>query len=532
MKKKKQILTTMRLIIALMMGLGVSACVGNPVSDHANAHSVDSSLNLWLEKDAIPYLRQQFGQHPRFKGQPILLVRMQGDNVQPRIDELTEQIRDTIIDALLKEPGLNFFWRPAVLPWQHHQSFEDADCSDYQNVHYYIGIDCGLSKVNGNLYVKVRALNLTEHKWVSGFGKTWQGEPMRNQLAALEREHPDPYLRGLRPLPFTDQQPDLLAAYLARNLSCLLRQGSADDLVVHVPEPAGTAPGVFKTALDLVGKYLARFREVEVTDDLSQANVSVVAAIHSIHQNLHQIWVSARYLRGEKYLPGVETEAYVLIENRMQYYVAGSQSGRITAPSMTDQSISADPKLIASFDLLTPRNQRLCPTGMPWRSGIQRIQPDGHLKTGSCLAVEVRLAKPAFVFLVGQDAAGKISHLFPSDCPDLGVKDARHHPGQLFQFPSLSDPDSGILEVSGHPGKERVYAIAITTPELADQFAGQMSEIQGLCRPGKMFPSRLLASNSGLPHDRVDQWQDYLNDLSHNNPGLVQWREIGFWHEN
>ena len=512
------------------MGLGMSACVGHRVPGHIGAYSGDPSLNLWLEKDVIPYLRQQFSRHPRFKGQPILLVRIQGDDVQPRIDELTEQIRHTIIDALLKEPGLYLSWRPAIQPWQHHQSLADVSCNHYQKVHYYVGIDCGLSKVDRNLYVKVRALNLAEQKWVSGFGKTWQGKPTRDQLAALAREHPDEYLRGLRPLPFTSHQPDLLAAYLARNLSCLLRQGSADDLVVHVTEPSVNTPEVFNTALGLIGKYLARFREVEVTDDPRQANVSVVTAIHSIHRDLHQIWVSARYRQGKKYLPGAETEAYVLIDNRKQNYVASSQPQRISGHSIPDQSILPVPQLISSFDLLTPRDQRLCISAMPWRSGAQRVKPHEHLKTGSCLAVEVRLTKPAFVFLVGQDAAGELSHMFPSDCPGLAMNDAMLQPGQLFQFPSRSDSDTGMLELGGHPGHERVYAIAIARPDLAARFADLLKEIQGLCRRGRKFPETLLARNFGLPQERIQQWQKYLTQLSDNNPGTVQWREIEFWH--
>ena len=72
------------------------------------------SLDKWLEDTLIPYLVQQFGEHPRFKGQPILLVRMHSDNVQPRIDELTDHIREKIIDSLVREPGLDLYWRPSI----------------------------------------------------------------------------------------------------------------------------------------------------------------------------------------------------------------------------------------------------------------------------------------------------------------------------------------------------------------------------------------------------------------------------------
>ena len=116
---------------------------------------------------------------------------MQGENVLPNIDNLTEQIRDQITEALVKKSGLNLAWRPVIKSWQHHQSLQEVSCGDDRQIHYYIGIDTGLSNVNRKLYVKVKALNLNEKKWVSGFGKSWTGKPTRDQLDALDRKHPD-----------------------------------------------------------------------------------------------------------------------------------------------------------------------------------------------------------------------------------------------------------------------------------------------------------------------------------------------------
>ncbi len=489
------------------------------------------SLDRWLEDDLIPYLLLQFGQHPRFKGQPILLVDMQGNNVQPRIDDLTDLIRDKINDALLKKSGLDLAWRPSIRPWQHHQRLEDVSCGDYRNVHYYVGIDCGLTGQKRNLYVKVRALNLAEQKWVTGFGRFWEGKPNKTQLAALEREHPDEYLRGLRPLPFSNHQPDLLAAYLAHNLSCLLQQGEADDLVVYVTGPSTNTPEFFKTTLDLVGKYLARFREVRVTDDPNQSNVTVVTAIHPIHQDLHQIWVSARHRQGEEYLPGAETEAYVRIDAQKQTQVAGAPRQRPVEPLLPVQHTSTPPDLISSFDLLTPLNQGFCSSDTPWSSGIRRIEPYERISSGGCLAVEISLLIPAYVFLVSQDAMGDLTRMFPSDCHSLRNSNALLYPGQLFQLPSLAGQQTSVLELGGSPGMERVYAIAITTPDLAGRFETRLDDIQGLCRPGKKFPNMLLIGNIRHSHERVQHWQNYLNRLSTNNPGLIQWREIRFWHE-
>jgi len=517
-------------MVVLLIWLGFSACAGHPEPHEIEPDTGQSSLDFWLEKSLTPYLLQQFDQHPRFRGQPVLLVRMQGENVMPHIDDLTEQIRQKITDALLKRPGLDLAWRPSFKPWKHYQSLEDVSCGDYNEVRYYVGLDIGLSGESRELYVKVRALNLAEQKWVSGFGKNWQATPTRNQLEALTREHPDEYLRGLRPLPFSDRQPDMLAAYLARNLSCLLRQGQADDLVVHVDSPGPGTPDMFKTTLQLLGKYLARFSEVEVTDDPNQANVTVVSAIHSIDRNLHQIWISARQRQGEKYLPGAETEAYVMTNPPRDILTAGMN--RVIPPETLApfHNVSTKSGIIGSFDLLTPLDQKFCATEKPWRSGIQRLYPQESLPAGSCVAVEMDITTPAYVFLVGQDARGELTRIFPSSCPALAKIDARLQPGELFQFPSLSDPQAGVLELGGSPGIERIYAIAVTTPELAATFAGRIEEIQGLCRPGRKFPAMLPANSLQHPRERIQHWQNYLERLSKKYPGQLGWREFSFRH--
>lgn len=514
----------------LFICLVLAGCGGPQVRTDADPFGGKASLDSWLENDLIPYLLQQFGQHPRFKNEPILLVRMQGDMVQPRIDDLTDRIREKIMDALIKAPGLELAWRPATQPWQHHRRLEDVTCGAYSKNHYYIGIDCGLTRFERNLYVKVQALNLAEQKWVTGFGRSWEGKPTAAQLAALDREHTDENLRGLRPLPFSDRQPDLLAAYLARNLSCLLRQAeTADDPVVYVENPDGHAPEAIQTAMDLVGKYLARFREVEVTDNPDRANVTVTSAIHHIDHDLHQVWVSAKQRTDETYLAGAETEAYVRIGGQPPVYGAGIQQPDSSDPLHVPMAKGRE--LISAFDLIRPISPGICETARPWEMGARRVMPDEHISSGGCLAVEMNLLEPAFVFLVSQDPAGELTRMFPSECRKLSQNGALLHPGRHFQFPSTVDPEAGILELGGPTGMERVYAIAITGANLADRFAARMDEVQGLCRPGLKFPNNFLTGHNGSPQERIQRWQDYLNRLAMNNPGLIQWREIRFWHD-
>jgi hypothetical protein len=517
-------------VVAVCICMGLSACTHNYAVRDVDPWSDAPSLDIWLDHTLIPYLVLQLGRHPRFKGQPVLLVRMQGDNVQPRIDDLTDQIRQKIMDALLKQPGLDLSWRPAIRPWRHHRSLDEVSCGDFRKIYYYVGIDCGLTRVKRHLYVKVRALNLVEQKWVSGFGKSWQGSPTAAQRAALDREHPDDHLRGLRPLPFSDRQPDLLAAYLARNLSCLVRQAQEGDPVVYVENVALDSPKVFQTTLELVAKYLARFREVEVTDDPTRANVTVVSEIHAIHQNLRQIWVSARHRHGETYLSGAETEAYVLMTTEKPTAVAGSYPQKPSQPKHRLQQVSA-PSLISSFSLLTPLNPTLCATDTPWIGGLRRMESPDHLPSGGCLALEITLSKAAQVFLVGQGSDGELTTLFPSDCPAFREMDGFAQSGMTLRFPPLNDLEREILVLDDSPGMESVYAIAITEQNLADRFAYRLAQHRGLCRPAKSFENEQPVGTPVSSDGRIQPWLKYLNHLSDRYPEMLEWREILFWHD-
>ena len=519
------------LVIALCFFMILSSCNGAQVRRDTEAWAQRESLDLWLEDTLIPYLSQQLSQHPRFKGQPVLLVRMKADDVQAQIDDLTNHIRDQIMDALLKEPGLDLTWRPTNRPWKHHQSLENLSCGMRRKINYYIGIDSGLTKLDRKLYVKVRALNLSEKKWIAGFGRSWQGKATAAQLAALGREHPDEYLRGLRPLPFSSQQPDMLAAYLANNLSCLLQQGEADNLVIYVNKASTSTPKIFQTTLDLTGKYLARFREVEVTDDSNQANVTLVSEIHLINQGLYQIWVSARLRQGQKYLPGAETEAYVLMSSQASTPAIIQSSDQLVKHKIPSGPVRATPALIASFALLTPLNQAHCATNTPWIAGERQLQSYDHIPSDSCLAVEMNLSRAAFVFLLSQDPNGELTRLYPSECPSLKKMDTLLEAQRQFRFPSIFGSGDGILALDGSPGLERIYAIAITSPEVADEFAYHIKAIQGLCRPGQGFVNTSFISPSRRPHEQIRRWHEYLNQVYRQYPEMVQWREIRFWHD-
>ncbi len=301
------------MIMLLLMTFVAPGCVftNKPVS---RVYEQSMPLDEWITENAAPYLIKELGQNPRFKNQPFMIVSLKGENVQPNIDGLTNQIREILVDHLMIEPGINLAWRPSVAPWKHHRKLTKIKCGSLEKEKFYIGIDTGISSIDGMLTIKLRALDLEENKWVTGFGIAWKGEAKGSKKEALHNSTPDDHLLGLRPLPFKSTQGDLLASYLARNLSCLFTRMETNEIVVHVERINPGNIEYFDNSFSVLQNYLAKFRKVTVTDDPNSANIRVTAKVHRVHSKLFQVWVTARYIKDQNYVPGTETEAYVALE--------------------------------------------------------------------------------------------------------------------------------------------------------------------------------------------------------------------------
>ena len=106
-------------LFAFLVLLLTTACSQTPLR---SADGTVSSLQDWVATELAPYVSQQLGQHPRFKGEPVIIVRLDGDDIQPDIDGLTRNMRDQLMDSLLKTPGVHVPWQPQQQPAQHHAS--------------------------------------------------------------------------------------------------------------------------------------------------------------------------------------------------------------------------------------------------------------------------------------------------------------------------------------------------------------------------------------------------------------------------
>jgi hypothetical protein len=443
-----------RILIALLPVLLAAGCSHAPLR---SAPEQRSSLQNWVDTDLTPYVAQQLGQHPRFKGEPVIIVRLDGDDLQPDIDGLTRSLRDQLMDGLLKTPGVHVPWQPQQPPAQHHRTLQQIQCSRLRDASYFIGVEI-VRSASGQFRVSVRALDVREGEWVSGFGRHWTGSLTASELRALQVRRTDESLRGLRVLPFDAGQPDLAAAYLANNLSCLLRHQDADDLKIKV-EARPAADPQLRTLLGLIGNNLSRYREVQVTDAGRQANFVLRGETHLIQPGLYQVWVILNPVGSGVHLAGMDTATYLRI--------------RTADSGVTEHVVARDPRdtkpAIARMELVrrvnAGGNQETCHNGPP-----------------GCAVLEVDVEHTDQVFVIAHGTREGISQL--SGVCDRTVS-AQAQPGRhVYRFPETRYTPSDwttlyAIAVSGDGPERQLRQLLQELPDACNQTGGMYSGASG-----------------------------------------------------
>jgi len=462
-------------LFALLLLLLVAGCSQNPLRFE---EITGPSLQDWVETELAPYVAQQLGQHPRFKGEPVIIVRLDGDDIQPDIDGLTRSMRDQLMDSLLKTPGVHIPWQPQQQPAQHHRRLDQVQCRRSREASYFIGIEI-VRTATAQFRVSVRALDVRAGEWVSGFSQHWSGDLTASELRALQVRRTDESLRGLRVLPFSAGQPDLAATYLANNLSCLLRQQDVEDLNIKVEALTSDQPQL-RTLLQLIGNNLSRYREVQVTDAGRQANFVLRGEAHMIQPGLYQVWVILHPKGSGMHLGGMDTATWIRIPP------AGSPAGK---RSVAQENGGKQPS-IARMELVRHTNSSA------WHDSCR----DGQ---HACPVLEVDVEQADQVFVITYGNKDGITQL--SAACDITAA-AQSPPGRYaYRFPEAR------FQSSDWP---TVYAIAVSGAGPGRQFRQLLQGVPDAC-----------SNATGLQGDAEDRnpWLDRLDRLIAANLDHAVW---------
>mgnify|MGYP001605742695 FL=1 len=440
--------------VAMLALLLAAGCSQQPIRPEQGE---ESALHEWVRTRLAPDVSLQLREHPRFRGESVIIVRLDGDDIQPDIDGLTRSIRDQLMDRMLNTPGVNVPWQPQQPPLQHHRRLDQLQCGRIREADYFIGIEITRTTTSA-FRVSVRALDVRAGEWVSGFSQHWSGDLTAAELRALQVRRTDESLRGLRVLPFSAGQTDLAANYLANNLSCLLRQQGVEDLRIRVQTPDAEDRRL-RSLLALIGNNLSRYREVQVTDNERQANFILRGEMHRLQPNLYQIWVILHPKGSGLHLAGMDTATYLRVQP-----VGSPPATR----GVARETVAGRPT-IARMEL------------------VRRADPDGQSDacggaTTGCpvLEMDVERADRLFVIVHGiRDGIRRLS----GDCV---LRDGlQAYPGRMryrfpeYRFTSADWPTVYAIAVNGTGPQREMDRLMQALPDACSTAGDRMADVAG-----------------------------------------------------
>jgi len=297
---------------------------------HSSTASVNArapSLDHWVNRTLSPYLVDKLSHHPRFKGRTIVVASLEGDEIQQEINGLNQHIQVAVKDVLLGAQNVKLAWQPGQSANSRQRRLSELDCSDMNQQPIIVGIESGVSNVSGQTFIRVRALDTEENIWIPGLTLKWTGDLPPKYVALTKQKHVSPHLKGLRQHPFRANEADLVANYLAKNMSCLFRNRLfGGDLTLNTQLLNKTDNPMVNQVSSLIDRYLTKFDEVTIIKDSKKANFTLEYKISEVSGNKGLFILSVALLKEHNMvLKGMESSAYLSIPKRQPVVVAKAE---------------------------------------------------------------------------------------------------------------------------------------------------------------------------------------------------------------
>ena len=471
-------------------------------------------VGTWVERDLTPFVAEQLTTHPRFKGELVRFVVFEDGNPAPRSNALAVSLRDRLADAVIDAPGVRVGWPDTASAKPRSQNGTAIDCSR-DTVHYFIGLEIS-DAGNGKYKVDLRALDLEDRSWVAGFARSWQGTLSTTERRAFQHMASDSSFLGQRSVPFSDTQPDLLAAYLAHDLGCaLLRQVSGEYHVALESGEEQSAP--LDSVVELVSNNLSAYQALQVTKNAESANAVLKGKAHHIDDDLYQYWIVVAPTDSSSDLAALSASAYIHLP---KLHAANSDNrarrrfAAVSSPSLIAQS---DANVLSSMRIVELKRNRVCDSG----SVSFQYQFDSGTSFeywhDDCIALQVKTKEDAVVFFLNHQLNHGLVRLSNRDCSRrTEARIARANEVLDYALPLLSltrDASSPASAWHVNPDADTYYAIAVSDTKAARALSRHLEQLPRRCtmsvRPGLhgMRLENWLADFSAV----VDQWQPHID---------------------
>jgi len=272
-------------------------------------------LDEWLQKEGFIKIATQLKTNTYMKGLPIFIVKVEGGtgSVNNQIDDLTKEIRQRLSSYLLNQGGIELVLRHPITPFNKPYQLQDLNCSGSKEFKILLTVDLKqVGSAKDNLArIDIRAINTATGTWVSGFSVySIVLLASRQSMDLAARPHYDETLKGLKFLPFQTHQQDEMAAYLARNLSCIFKERPINDEIgVFVDDSEAKR---HQNVVELLKRQLNFFNEIQLLTNEKKADwvLKAKALETGVNTGLYQFWVETYKREGGEMIKGLTTYAY------------------------------------------------------------------------------------------------------------------------------------------------------------------------------------------------------------------------------
>lgn len=497
---------TPRLILAALI---VAGCAASPGIATARA----TGLTDWTDRELVPHLAGQLADHPRFEGETVVFVALDAGAPAPVTNELVLAVRERLVDALHDTPGITIGWQTE----RNGMRRDDAGIDCMRNtVHYYIGLEAA-RLIDGRHRISMRVLDAEDESWVTGTGKSWEGRLTSAQRRAFEQASTDEYFRGERDVPFSAAQTDMLAAYLAHDLTCKLLRQTAGEYIIAAPAPAVAALAPMATPLagtiELVGNNLAGMPSLQITSHAATANAFLEGKAHHIDDDLYQYWATVTPGNGSAQPPAISASAYVRLPAAAAPGIVSVDTGTLTEPQ-------TNAALLAPLRIVEPRQRRACyrAGSSQWRQ--QLVTADYTVRRGECFLLQTRANGDATIFLLNYQVSHGLVRLAGAQCrPATQSISARA--GQQLQFPGAGDQRPSASAWQGQQGLESFYVVAVDDRDAARELGTLIDGLPTRCT---------LSAADGLNGNELQNWLGAFGKVVDRWRDHVDWQAVRIEH--
>lgn len=487
----------------------------------ATAESREKDLDRWFDRDLIPHVRQQLLRHPRFKGETVMFVVLKDNSPDPVSNALAISLRDRLLDAAVNTPGVSVGWQQGRTGAT--ATSQSVDCTR-DKVHYYIGLELS-QELDSSYSVAVRALDLEDRNWVTGFGRSWHGQLGTIQRQAMRQSRTDSTFHGSRDVPFSLDQADLLAAHLAHDLSCALLKQSSGQYVVESGRVDASSDGLDST-IELVSNNLANHDAIELADDAEQVTARIRGKAHQIDGPLYQYWLTVTPASDSE-LSALSSSAYVLLPGHRLASDKPPQDQDVEMPVVTTAPQAPAPVRAsvsipnAGQDAMLGPLRIASPTDLSECGGRSIAKQANYLNARSaCSVLQAEAQSDAIVFFLQHQANYGLVRLGGADCRERTVASIAMT-GTPMRFPiprtSAGDGSAETYEWLVTPNLDTYYAIALSEARAAREIANLIDRLPLRCAD---------AVRPGLVGKALQVWLDEFAMLAARSSQHFDWRAL------